>query len=260
MIKAQKSFGQHFLKDNSILSKIADEVKLSDNDYNRIEIGPGMGALTNFLLLQDKKLTCIEVDKRCVAFLEEKYQKKIAENLLEIVEADFLNIKLNSFLQQQTLIVGNFPYNISSQIIFSVLDAYQKVPVMIGMFQKEMAARVAAAHGSKTYGIISILTQFYYDVTFLFDVPPSSFVPAPKVDSAVIKLVRKDNIDENFNYSLLKHIVKMSFNQRRKMLRSSLKSIVPADILKDEFYNLRPEQLSVLDFIELTKKLEKLNQ
>jgi 16S rRNA (adenine1518-N6/adenine1519-N6)-dimethyltransferase len=255
LVKAQKSFGQHFLKDNFILSSINKEVKKVAENLQVIEIGPGMGALTEFLIRNNSKLYCIEVDKRCVAFLKETY--RLNQNL-EIIEADFLKLNLNDFIPEQALIVGNFPYNISSQIIFNTLDVYKKVPVLIGMFQKEMAARVAAKHGNKTYGIISILTQFYYDVEFLFEVPPTSFAPPPKVDSAVIKLTRKENIDEAFNYKLFKNIVKTSFNQRRKMMRSSLKSIAPTELLKETYFNLRPEQLSLEDFIQLTKRIEAL--
>lgn len=256
-IKAQKSFGQNFLKDTAVLAKIYGAVKEANiHSLDLIEIGPGMGALTDFLIQLDQNIICVEVDKRCVDFLTNKYQHKINDGQLKIMEKDFLKIKLNDFLTQDTLIVGNFPYNISSQIIFSILESYTKVPTMIGMFQKEMAARVAATHGSKTYGIISVLTQLHYNVSFLFEVPPTSFVPVPKVDSAVIKLERKQQIDTNFSYSLFKHIVKTSFNQRRKMLRSTLKGIVPTENLKDDFFNLRPEQLSVEDFIALTKKVE----
>jgi len=253
-VKAQKSYGQHFLKDNNVLNSIVEAIKHNGQALPIIEIGPGMGALTQHLIKIDVPLTCIEVDNRCVTYLEENYLNK--SNDFTLLHADFLKVDLHKIIEHEALIVGNFPYNISSQIIFKVLDVYEKIPVVIGMFQKEVAERLAAKHGNKVYGITSILTQLIYDVEILFDIAPESFSPPPKVMSAVIKLSRKKEIRTDFNYSLFKSIVKTSFNQRRKMLRSSLKQIADKSLLQDAYFDLRPEQLSVDDFIALTKKIE----
>lgn len=253
-VKPQKSYGQHFLKDETVLQAIQDAVLKYNTNLPLIEIGPGMGALTRYLIKTNLPLSCIEVDERCVEYLTQTFLSK--ENQFELIHADFLKVNLPKILDKEVMVVGNFPYNISSQIIFKLLDVYSKVPVVIGMFQKEVAERLAAKHGNKTYGIISILTQLIYDTEILFDIPPESFSPPPQVMSSVILLKRRDTIDQSFNYSLFKSIVKTSFNQRRKMMRSSLKQIVPKELLKDSFFDLRPEQLSVDDFIVLTKRIE----
>lgn len=253
-VKAQKSYGQHFLKDESVLISIFNAVEKSYNNLPLIEVGPGMGALTQYLIKVDTPLSCIEVDARCVEYLQQNYLSQT--EVFKLINADFLKIDLNKMIDKEAIVVGNFPYNISSQIIFKVLDVYKKIPVVIGMFQKEVAERLAAKHGNKTYGITSILTQLIYDVEILFDIPPESFSPAPKVMSSVIQLTRKKEIPEHLNYPLFKSIVKTSFNQRRKMMRSSLKQLVDKSLLQDTYFDLRPEQLSVDDFIVLTKKIE----
>ena len=163
---------------------------------------------------------------------------------------------MRQLLNQPTAIVGNFPYNISSQIVFRILDNYDNIPFMVGMFQKEMAERIASAHGTKEYGVISVFTQLLYDVTLEFDIAPQSFSPPPKVMSSVISLKRKENIQLDFDFKLFKNVVKSGFNQRRKMLRNGLSGIVPKDMLQEEIFTKRAEQLSVQDFIELTKKIE----
>ncbi len=253
-VKAQKSYGQHFLKDTQVLHAIVEAVNQSRQALPLIEIGPGMGALTQYLIQIDVPLTCIEVDNRCVNYLEENFLNKSKQ--FNLLNADFLKVDLNKLIDEEAFVVGNFPYNISTQIIFKLLDVYQKVPIVIGMFQKEVAERLAAKHGNKVYGITSILTQLIYDVEILFDIAPESFLPPPKVMSSVIKLTRKKDIPTDLNYSLFKSIVKTSFNQRRKMMRSSLKSVVNKEFLQDKYFDLRPEQLSVADFIELAKKIE----
>jgi 16S rRNA (adenine1518-N6/adenine1519-N6)-dimethyltransferase len=271
-IKPQKSYGQHFLKDENVLKAIANAIKqqpphppkggFSTSEANPpfggwgglIEIGPGMGALTRYLIEIGAPLTCIEVDKRCVEYLRQNYLSK--SEVFKLIEADFLKVDLNKIIDDEAIIVGNFPYNISSQIIFKILDVYKKVPTVVGMFQKEVAERLAAKHGNKTYGITSILTQLVYDVEVLFDIPPESFAPPPKVISSVIRLTRKKNIPQDLNYPLFKSIVKTSFNQRRKMMRSSLKQLADKTLLQDAYFDLRPEQLSVEDFIALTQKIE----
>ena len=252
-VTALKSFGQHFLTDKNVLENITDVIKRNYNQETLIEIGPGTGALTDYLLKNFPTVTCIEVDHRCVELLKNKYA---LNNKFSIVEADFLRFDLKSFLQTPTAVVGNFPYNISSQIVFKILDHYQSIPFMVGMFQKEMAERIASPHGSKAYGVISIFAQLYYDVKLEFDIAPNSFAPPPKVMSSVISMRRKKNIRYDFDFKLFRNIVKAGFNQRRKMLRNGLSGIVPKELLQQDVFSKRAEQLSIDDFIELTKSLE----
>lgn len=253
-VTALKSFGQHFLTDKNVLENITDVIKRNYNQETLIEIGPGTGALTDYLLKNFPTVTCIEVDHRCVELLKNKYA---LNNKFYIVEADFLRFDLKSFLQTPTAVVGNFPYNISSQIVFKVLEYCDSIPFMVGMFQKEMAERIASPHGSKEYGVISVLTQLLYEVKLEFDIAPNSFSPPPKVMSSVISMRRRENINFDFDYKLFRNMVKAGFNQRRKMLRNGLSSIVPKELLQDEIFTKRAEQLSVQDFIELTKMIEK---
>ncbi len=253
-VTALKSYGQHFLTDKIVLDKIVHVIKELRQDEKIIEIGPGTGALTNVLLPEFETLTSIEVDKRCIDFLQQNIQPKFPH--FTIIDADFLKLDMRQLLNQPTAIVGNFPYNISSQIVFRILDNYDNIPFMVGMFQKEMAERIASAHGTKEYGVISVFTQLLYDVTLEFDIAPQSFSPPPKVMSSVISLKRKENIQLDFDFKLFKNVVKSGFNQRRKMLRNGLSGIVPKDMLQEEIFTKRAEQLSVQDFIELTKKIE----
>ena len=253
----------HFLKDENIAKKIADS--LTENGYNNVlEIGPGMGVLTKYLLEKKPKVTVMELDSESVEYLHETFPVEhikldtSADNF-NIIEGDFLKQDLSKmFNGEQVAIIGNFPYNISSQIVFKAIENRDLVPEFSGMFQKEVAQRVAEKEGSKTYGILSVLTQAFYDAEYLFTVPPSVFNPPPKVDSGVIRLIRKENytlpVDEKFFF----RVVKTAFNQRRKMLRSSLKSFKLSDSLKeDPIFAKRPEQLSVQEFIELTAMLSK---
>ncbi|RCS26104.1 16S rRNA (adenine(1518)-N(6)/adenine(1519)-N(6))-dimethyltransferase RsmA [Polaribacter sp. WD7] len=261
-VKAKKHLGQHFLKDENIAKKIADT--LTENGYdNVLEIGPGMGVLTKYLLQKRPKVIVLELDSESVAYLNDNFKKEqininTSSEKFEIIEGDFLKKNLQELCnKQQVAIIGNFPYNISSQIVFKAIENREFVPEFSGMFQKEVAQRIAEKEGSKVYGILSVLTQAFYDVEYAFTVPPTVFNPPPKVDSGVIKCIRKENYTLPVNEKLFFRVVKTAFNQRRKMLRSSLKSFNLSDSLKeDPIFAKRPEQLSVAAFISLTQKLE----
>ncbi|NVK51939.1 MAG: 16S rRNA (adenine(1518)-N(6)/adenine(1519)-N(6))-dimethyltransferase RsmA [Flavobacteriaceae bacterium] len=260
-VKAKKHLGQHFLTDESIAKKIADTLTLKK--YTTIlEIGPGMGVLTKYLLEKKPKVTVMEIDSESVTYLQETFPNEhlklnTSKEKFQIIEGDFLKQDISRiFDHQQTAIIGNFPYNISSQIVFKAIENRAFVPEFSGMFQKEVAQRIAEKEGSKTYGILSVLTQAFYDVEYLFTVPPTVFNPPPKVDSGVIRLIRKENYTLPVDEKLFFRVVKTSFNQRRKMLRSSLKSFNLSDSLKeDPIFAKRPEQLSVQEFINLTAKI-----
>lgn len=252
-VRAKKHLGQHFLKDEQIASDIADS--LTEKGYkNVLEIGPGMGVLIKYLLKKDLKTYVIEIDTESVEYLKVHYL-----NLADrIISKDFLKINLVDFFgDEQVAIIGNFPYNISSQIVFKTIDNRHQIPEFGGMFQKEVAERIAAKHGNKTYGILSVLAQAYYDVEYLFTVPPDVFNPPPKVDSGVMRMIRKENYTLPVDDALFKKVVKTAFNQRRKTLRNSLKTLNLSDKLReDAIFALRPEQISVQDFISLTVKIE----
>jgi 16S rRNA (adenine1518-N6/adenine1519-N6)-dimethyltransferase len=253
-VKAKKYLGQHFLTDENIAKKIADS--LSGEKYDDVlEIGPGMGILTKYLLKKNYTTHVIEIDTESVEYLKAHYL-----NLRDrIISRDFLKLNLDDFFgNKQLAIIGNFPYNISSQIVFKTLENKHRVPEFSGMFQKEVAKRIAEGPGSKVYGIISVLTQAFYDVEYLFTVPPGVFNPPPKVDSGVIRLIRKNNYTLDVDEKLFFKVVKTAFNQRRKMLRSSLKSFNLSNKLReDAIFAQRPEQLSVHEFISLTQKIAK---
>ena len=252
-VRAKKHLGQHFLTDEQIASDIADS--LTEKGYkNVLEIGPGMGVLTKYLLKKGFKTYVIEIDTESVEYLKVHYL-----NLADrIISKDFLKINLVDFFgDEQVAIIGNFPYNISSQIVFKTIENRHQIPEFGGMFQKEVAERIAAKHGNKTYGILSVLAQAYYDVEYLFTVPPDVFNPPPKVDSGVMRMIRKENYTLPVDDDLFKKVVKTAFNQRRKTLRNSLKSLNLSDKLReDAIFALRPEQISVQDFISLTAKIE----
>jgi 16S rRNA (adenine1518-N6/adenine1519-N6)-dimethyltransferase len=252
---AKKSYGQHFLVHESNASQIAGFIDNLTPGSNVLEIGPGRGMLTKYLLGKSINLKMVEADVDMVNLLKTKY--KIPED--QMIHLDFLKLNLSKvFDGAQFVIIGNFPYNISSQIVFKMINSKHIVPEMVGMFQLEMAERIIAKHGGKDYGVISVLTQAFYEGTMLLKLSPSDFNPPPKVNSAVIRLVRKDITQLDFNERILRNIVKSSFNQRRKMLRNTLKPLVnDQEILADDFFNKRPEQLSVEEFISLTIKLEK---
>ena len=260
-VKAKKHLGQHFLTDESIAKDIADS--LTEQNYNDVlEIGPGMGVLTKYLLQKKPIVTVMELDRESVAYLQDVFPVEhlnlnTTSNKFKIIEGDFLKNNIQDiFNKKQVAIIGNFPYNISSQIVFKAIENREFVPEFSGMFQKEVAKRIAEKEGSKVYGILSVLTQAFYDVEYLFTVPPTVFNPPPKVDSGVIRCIRKENYTLPVDEKLFFRVVKTAFNQRRKMLRSSLKSFQLSDSLKeDPIFAKRPEQLSVSAFITLTQKL-----
>jgi len=260
-VKAKKHLGQHFLKDENIAKKIADA--LTENGYNNVlEIGPGMGVLTKYILKKKPKVTVFEIDSESVIYLKEVFPVEqisidTSAEKFQIIEGDFLKCNLKEvFNNQQVAIIGNFPYNISSQIVFKAIENRAFVPEFSGMFQKEVAERIAEKPGSKTYGILSVLTQAFFDTEYLFTVPPSVFNPPPKVDSGVIRCIRKENFTLPVEEKLFFRVVKTAFNQRRKMLRSSLKSFnLSLSLKEDPIFAKRPERLSVSDFILLTQKI-----
>lgn len=253
-MKAKKSYGQHFLTSEVISERIANSLSLSETYNDVLEVGPGQGMLTKYLLEKDYNLKVVEADRDMVAYLEAHYPQ-LAPN---IVSKDFLKMRLEEEMGENFAIIGNFPYNISSQIVFKMLACRQFVPEMVGMFQKEMAERIVAKPGNKTYGVISVLTQAFYDGKLLFNVKPGSFNPPPKVMSAVIRLTRKADYENlGCNHKRFRQIVKLSFGQRRKMLRNTMKSLVKGhSILEAPIFRQRPEQLSVQDFIELTNQID----
>lgn len=252
-VKPKKYLGQHFLNDENIARKVVDSLSLC-NYSNVLEIGPGTGVLTKYLIKKKINLKLVEIDSESVEFLK----AQLFIDPLIILEHDFLKLDLSNIFSENFAIIGNFPYNISTQIIFKTLEYKNSVPELIGMFQKEVAERICEKKGSKKYGILSVLTQAYYDTEYLFSVPASVFIPAPKVVSAVIRLKRNEQIDIKYNEKLFFKVVKLSFQQRRKTLRNSLKSFNLSDILReDAIFDLRPEQLSVKDFIYITDLIDK---
>lgn len=252
-VRPKKHLGQHFLNDKNIAQKIADSLTLQGYE-NVLEIGPGMGVLTEYLLKKPIRLCAVEVDADSVAYLNRRYPQ-MADRL---IHADFLQYHIASLFNEEPFaVIGNFPYNISSQILFKTLAERHRVPEFCGMFQKEVALRICQQPGSKTYGILSVLAQAFYTPAYLFSVPAQVFTPPPKVESGVIRLVRKENYQLPCNEKLFYKVVKAAFNQRRKTLRNSLKTFQLPDILKEgTIFGQRPEQLSVMDFVELTQKIE----
>ena len=253
-VKPKKFLGQHFLKDLSIAKAIADTVDKCPS-LPILEVGPGMGVLTQFLITKERTVNVVEIDFESVAYLRAHYPE------LEdhIIEDDFLKMHLDHLFDGNPFVLtGNYPYNISSQIFFKMLDNKDRIPLCTGMIQREVAQRLAASPGSKTYGILSVLVQAWYDVEYLFTVNENVFNPPPKVKSAVIAMRRNEVTDLGCDEALFKRVVKTTFNQRRKTLRNSIKPIVPAGhpVLTNEIFNKRPEQLSVADFVELTKMVK----
>lgn len=249
-VRAKKHLGQHFLIDLGIAKQIVESLSLKENYKTVIEVGAGMGVLTQFLIKNKNYQTfVVDVDRESIGYLVDKYP--ILKG--NIIYGDFLKLDLNDIANNKPFaVIGNFPYNISSQILFKVLDFKEQIPEVVGMFQKEVAERIAAKHGSKTYGITSVLLQAFYNIEYLFTVDASVFNPPPKVQSAVIRLTRNKNIKLACDEKKFKQIVKMAFNQRRKTMRNSLKSLINDEIKSNEIFNLRPEQLSVEKFIALT--------
>lgn len=251
-VRPKKALGQHFLKNEEICSKIADSLTLHGNYKQVLEVGPGMGALTKFLLTKKDFLTSVvELDSESVAYLKQHYPQ--LEN--RIYEEDFLRLKLDEFITEPFAVIGNFPYNISSQIVFAVLDYKDHIPELVGMFQREVAQRFASGPGNKDYGIISVLAQAYYDLEYLFTVSEHEFIPPPKVKSGVIRMKRKFGSELGCDEVLFKKVVKTGFNQRRKTLRNSLKSLTQQVDTSSALFDKRPEQLGVAEFVELTLRL-----
>lgn len=254
VVKPKKFLGQHFLKDLKVAQDIADTVDTFP-ELPILEVGPGMGVLTQFLVKKERLVKVVEVDYESVAYLREAYPS-LEDN---IIEDDFLKMNLQRLFDGHPFaLTGNYPYNISSQIFFKMLDNKDLIPCCTGMIQKEVAERIAAGPGSKTYGILSVLIQAWYRVEYLFTVSEHVFNPPPKVKSAVIRMTRNEIQDLGCDPKLFKQVVKTTFNQRRKTLRNSIKPILGKDcpLTEDALFNKRPEQLSVQEFIDLTNRVE----
>lgn len=254
LVKPKKFLGQHFLKDLQVAQDIADTVDACPS-LPILEVGPGMGVLTQFLLKKERPVKVVELDFESVAFLRENFSI-MGEN---IIEQDFLKMDLSQlFGGQPFVLTGNYPYNISSQIFFKMLDYKDLIPCCTGMIQKEVAERIAAGPGSKTYGILSVLIQAWYHVEYLFTVHEHVFNPPPKVKSAVIRMTRNETSELGCDEKLFKQIVKTTFNQRRKTLRNSISPLLGKDnpLSSDPIFNKRPEQLSVQEFIDLTNRVQ----
>lgn len=247
-VRAKKHLGQHFLTDENIALKIVEG--LSFEGYNKVlEVGPGTGVLTKYLLERNVQLFLAEIDTESIDYLKQNYPKLSENNFV----GDFLKTDFSYTNGDQLAIIGNFPYNISSQILFKIVDHFQQIPEMVGMFQKEVAERTAAVPRTKDYGILSVLVQAYYDVKYLFTVHENVFNPPPKVKSGVIRLTRNPKPGLEDNEILLKQIVKAGFNQRRKKLSNALKILnIPEALKTHEFMDKRAEELSVEDFISFT--------
>ena len=258
LVKAKKHLGQHFLTDKKIAAKIVDGLIHTDQYDKVLEVGPGMGILSDILLEQENLETyLIDIDRESYQFLQEKYPQLGSRLIL----GDFLALDLRTIFPEKFAIIGNFPYNISSQILFKVLEHRDNVVEMVGMFQKEVAERCAAKSGTKVYGILSVLIQAYYNIEYLFTVKPGTFNPPPKVNSGVIRLSRNNVAELPCDEKLFWRVVKGGFNQRRKTLRNALSGTIAKDKMDDHaFFDKRAEQLSVEDFITLTQHLTHLNQ
>lgn len=251
-VRAKKHLGQHFLNDETVAMDIAGALTLRGYD-KVLEIGPGMGVLTKYLLEKPVETFVVEIDRESVAYLDKHYAKLHGH----IIAEDFLKYNFKKiFHEEPYAIIGNFPYNISTQIVFRVLEMRDQIPEFAGMFQKEVAQRICEKKGSKAYGILSVLAQAFYDTEYLFTVSEHVFTPPPKVKSGVMRMIRKENYELPCSEKLFFTLVKSSFNQRRKTLRNSLKSFIADEIRDDAVFNLRPEQLSVEEFISLTQKIE----
>jgi 16S rRNA (adenine1518-N6/adenine1519-N6)-dimethyltransferase len=252
-VKPKKHLGQHFLTNLNIARRIVDSLSLTKPYKNVVEVGPGMGVLTQYLMENKSYQTFpVDVDRESIGFLVEKFPSLKGS----IIYGDFLKMDLKEVITKEPFaVIGNFPYNISSQILFKVLDYKEQIPEVVGMFQKEVAERIAAGPGSKTYGITSVLLQAYYDIEYLFTVDEHVFDPPPKVKSAVIRLIRNKKIKLDCDEKLFKTVVKMAFNQRRKMMRKSLKSLLSETNKDHEILTKRPEQLGVDEFVWLTNML-----
>lgn len=249
-VRAKKHLGQHFLTDQNIARNIVDS--LSFEDYKKVlEVGPGMGVLTKFLLEKDSEIYVAEIDQESIVYLKKHYPKLEEQHFV----GDFLKINIPEVFNEELAVIGNFPYNISSQILFKIIDNFQFVPEMSGMFQKEVAERTAAKPRTKDYGILSVLVQAYYDVEYLFTVHENVFNPPPKVKSGVIRMTRNQKDGLAGNEILFKQIVKAGFGQRRKKMSNALKVLgIPENMKSHPFLDIRAEELSVADFIAFTNE------
>jgi 16S rRNA (adenine1518-N6/adenine1519-N6)-dimethyltransferase len=247
-VRAKKHLGQHFLNDENIAFNIVNALNEKCQTPDILEVGPGMGVLTKYLLQNTNfKTWAIDLDKESIAYLQTHYPQ--LENRL--LEADFLALNFDNYFKDEFSLVGNFPYNISSQIVFTLIDKRHKIPLMVGMFQKEVAERLGAKPRTKDYGILSVITQAYFDVEYLFTVPETVFTPPPKVKSGVVRLMRK-NTELGCDPKKFKQVVKLAFNQRRKKLSNAINSLVQDKSLITEFADKRAEELTVQDFVRLT--------
>ena len=257
-VKAKKHLGQHFLKDPSICQRIAGDLKMAKSQ-NVLEVGPGTGALSKWLIADKRiqELYLMDVDEESITYLKMLYPERSSNILFE----DFISFDLNKFLPGESFnVVGNFPYNISSQILFRCLEFKDRIPEIVGMFQREVAQRIAKGPGSKQYGILSVFMQAYYDIEYLFTVDEDVFDPPPKVKSGVIRCTRNQRTSLPCDEKLFKRVVKTAFNQRRKTLRNSLKPLLSGLELPEKYSGERPEQCSVKDFILLTEMIGRQNE
>ncbi|MEN8927703.1 MAG: 16S rRNA (adenine(1518)-N(6)/adenine(1519)-N(6))-dimethyltransferase RsmA [Flavobacteriales bacterium] len=251
-VEAKKYLGQHFLKDENVCKSIANSVDDFENVSKVVEVGPGMGAITKYLIEKNYPFSVIEVDGESITYLRENYPE------LDIVDFNFLKLDLTTLNGGNSFsLIGNFPYFISAQILTKIFDNRILVTDVVGMFQKEVVEKVMAKPGKKNYGIISVLLQAFYDMEYLFTVDEKAFDPPPNVQSAVIKMTKKKGVELPIEISTFKQVVKLGFNQRRKTLRNSLKSILTEEIRNEEIFTKRPEQLEVQEFIEIGKMIEK---
>ncbi|MGJ3234807.1 16S rRNA (adenine(1518)-N(6)/adenine(1519)-N(6))-dimethyltransferase RsmA [Marivirga sp.] len=252
-VRAKKHLGQHFLKDTNIAKKIVDSLSGHKKYHKLLEIGPGTGVLSDFLIEKaDYDLLFMDVDQESIDYLQNKYPAQKDK----IIKEDFLRIDLGRYYQEPFGIIGNFPYNISSQIFFKVLEYRNQIPEVVGMIQKEVAERIASKEGNKTYGILSVLLQAFYEVEYLFSVPPNVFNPPPKVTSAVLRLRRNETKTLACDEKLFFRVVKQGFNNRRKTLRNALKTFdLSTEIKSLDLLDKRAEQLTVNDFVELTNHI-----
>lgn len=264
-VRPKKNLGQHFLTDLNIASAIADTVDACP-DIPVLEVGPGMGVLTQFLMQKPRPLSVVEIDRESVAYLTERYpffSRKEEESPRLLIEGDFLRMDLHQLFDGKPFVLtGNYPYDISSQIFFKVIDNKDLIPCCTGMIQREVAQRMEAKPGTKAYGILSVLIQAWYDVEYLFTVDENVFDPPPKVKSAVIRMTRNNVQDLGCDEKLFRRVVKTVFNQRRKMLRVSLRQLFTKDTMPDSSFfsqdimTMRPEQLTIPQFVELTNEID----
>ena len=254
-VRPKKNLGQHFLKDEGIAKRIADTLD-GFPQLPMIEVGPGTGMLTRFLLEKERALKVVEIDLESIEYLKQNFPELDGK----IIQQNFLKLNFAEHFDGPLCVIGNYPYNISSQIFFKVVDNKDLVPCCSGMIQKEVAERMTASPGSKTYGILSVLLQAWYDIEYLFTVNEGAFNPPPKVKSAVVRLTRNSRTQLNCNESLFKSVVKSCFNQRRKMIRNSIRALLPPDteLPENPMFTKRPEQLSIAQFEELTNLVEEM--